>query len=73
MASRGVIANSDYANFGPGAVDDGNANSGNNFFNSDGDCNGNANGVRPVASINWGYATNSCIRDNIETNTVLSL
>ena len=80
LASRGVYANpdDDYANFGPGIVnDDGGmtiAGIGNNTFNSNGDENDNSDNasVRPVASIHCGYATNGCIRDNIETNYVLS-
>ena len=76
LSSRGVYANSDNANFGPGAVDieDGlsNAESDNNMFNSNSDGNVNENengfGVRPVASINCGYVSKACIRDNIETN-----
>lgn len=80
LASRGVYANSDndYANFGPGIVnsEDGMtmAGVGNNTFNSNGNENDNtvgSAGVRPVASINCGYAINDCIRDNIETNYVL--
>ena len=69
LASPGVNANSDNANFGPGAVNNGIANSGNNnLFNSDGNWNANGYAVRPVDSINCGYAINDCIRDNIETN-----
>lgn len=67
--------NSDYANFGPGMVndDDGSVNAGtNNMFNSNGNENENCAGVRPVASINCGYVSITCIRDNIETNYVLS-
>ena len=47
---------------------------GNNNFNSNGNENDNSGNaaVRPVASINCGYVTNGCIRDNIETNYVLS-
>ena len=69
LASRGVYANSDYANFGPGAVNEGNVNSYNDEFNSDGDSNENSFGVRPLASINCGYAVIYCIRDNIETDS----
>lgn len=76
LASRGVNANSSNANFGPGNVnsEDGvtNANSDNNMFNSDGDENENIGAVRPVDSINCGYTINGCMRDNIETNYVLS-
>lgn len=43
----------------------------NNMFNSNGDANENNAAVRPVDSINCGYAINNCIRDNIETNNVL--
>ena len=75
LSSRGVNANSDNANFGPCTVntDGGVANTGTyNMFNanSDGNVNENDNAfaVRSVASINCGYATNGCIRDNIETN-----
>ena len=72
LASPGANVNSSNANFGPGAVDDGNVNSGNNnCFNSNGNWNANRMAVRPVASINCGYAINDCIRDNIETNYVL--
>ena len=55
LASRGVYANTDYANFGPGNVNNGNANSYNNLFNSNGNENNNNAGLRPVASINCGY------------------
>lgn len=69
LASPGVNANSDNANFGPGAVNDGNANSGNNnLFNSNGNWNANGYAVRPVDSIHCGYTITCCIRDNIETN-----
>lgn len=72
LASRGVNANSDNANFGPGNVntEDGvtNAEIGNNLFNSNGNENNNGFAVRPVASINCGYAITDCMRDNIETN-----
>ena len=72
LASPGVNDDSSNTNFGPGAVNDGNVNSGNNnLFNSDGNWNANGMAVRPVASINCGYAINDCIRDNIETNYVL--
>ena len=71
LASPGVNINSDNANFEPGAVNNGNANSGNDMFNSDGNWNANEFAVRPVASINCGYTINDCIRDNIETNYVL--
>lgn len=72
LASRAVNANSSNANFGPGDVnsEDGNTNAeiGNNLFNSTGDENDNGLAVRPVASINCGYAITDCMRDNIETN-----
>lgn len=72
LSSPGVNANSDNANFGPGAVNIdgglGNVNCGNNTFNSNGNDNDNGFGVRPVASINCGYVSKACIRDNIETN-----
>lgn len=77
VASRGAYANSDddYANFGPGVVNDEdgitNAGVGNNTFNSNGNENDNGFAVRPVASIHCGYAISDCIRDNIETNHVL--
>ena len=71
LASRGVNANSSNANFGPGAVDNGNANSYNDLFNSDGNENDNSAGVRPVASINCGYIVINYVRDNIETNNIL--
>ena len=50
-----------------------NANNSNNLNNINNDGNNNKNnnncfGVRPVASINCGYAIINCIRDNIETN-----
>lgn len=55
-------ANSDssdgYAYFGPGIVNEGNANSYNELFNSTGDENYNAMGARPVASINCGCNRN---------------
>ena len=74
LASPGVNINgSSNCNFGPGAVNSGNAETGNDLFNSDGNSNENWLAVRPVASINCGYATNGCIRDNIETNYVLQL
>ena len=60
--------NSSNANFGPGAVNEGNAGTGYNLFNSNGNENDNGLGVRPVASINCGYITNGYVRDNIETN-----
>lgn len=44
----------------------------NNLFNSNGNENNDALGVRPVDSINCGYASITCMRDNIETNYVLS-
>lgn len=42
------------------------------MFNSDGNENDNCAAVRPVASVNCGYVINDYIRDNIETNSVLS-
>ena len=75
LASRGVNANSNNANFGPGMVneDGGMTNAGtNNMFNSDGNENDDNAAVRPVDSINCGYAIIDCMRDNIETNYVLS-
>lgn len=66
--------NSDNAEFGPGAAEpdsgDGIVYSYNNDnnFNSNGDENGNALAVRPVASVNCGYIINGYIRDNIETD-----
>lgn len=69
LASPGVYANPDnYANFGPGAVNGGNVNRGNNMFNSNGNWYANGMAVRPVASINCGYIIINYIRDNIETN-----
>ena len=59
LASLGVNANDDNANFGPGMAgsEDGVAMTGtNNMFNSNGDENEDAAAVRPVASINCGYA-----------------
>ena len=44
-------------NFGPGAVNAGNAETGNELFNSDGNSNENWHGVRPVDSINCGYTS----------------
>lgn len=71
LASRAVDVNSNNANFNVRNVDNGNVDA-NNLFNSNGNSNTNNYGVRPVASIHCGYATNGCIRDNIETNYVLS-
>lgn len=68
LASRGVYANDNYANFGPGNVDNGNANSNNELFNSNGNTNDNELSARALASINCGYAVIYCIRDNIETD-----
>ena len=72
LSSRGVAANPDNANFGPGAVNTeggmSNANSYSNTFNSNGNENDNGLGVRPTASINCGYVSIACMRDNIETN-----
>ena len=78
LAARGAYPNPDnsYANFAPFAVNENegmvNAGYGNNTFNSNGNENDDYYAVRPVASIHCGYATNGCIRDNIETNYVLS-
>ena len=68
LASSGVNANSSNANFGPGDVNNGNVNSDNDLFNSNGNWNANGFAVRPVDSIHCGYAIINCIRDNIETN-----
>lgn len=67
VASRYVNTNSDNANFG---LRNANTNmNGNNMFNSNNNENDNNNNrLRPVDSINCGYAINNCIRDNIETN-----
>ena len=51
LASRGVSADSDYANFGPGCVNNGNAGSCRGLFRSDGSGNGNYAGLRPVVSL----------------------
>ena len=52
LASPGVYANPDnYANFGPGAVNGGNVNRGNNMFNSNGNWYANGMAVRPVVSL----------------------
>ena len=59
---------SDYCNFGPGAVNEGNAGTGNDLFNSNGNSNAKWLAVRPVDSINCGYIVIDYIRDNIETN-----
>lgn len=67
LASPGVNANSNNANFGPGNVND-NAETGNNYFNSNGNWNANRYGVRHVASIHCAYTTNCYVIDNIETN-----
>lgn len=69
LASRYANCNSTNANFGLRNVNNSNLN-GNNMFNSNGTTNSNNNRVRPVDSINCGYAINDCIRDNIETNYV---
>ena len=54
-------------------TDDGITNAGtNNLFNSNDNSNDDYAAVHPVASIHCGYAINDCIRDNIETNYVLS-
>lgn len=69
LASSGVNVNgSDNCNFGPGAVNEGNAGTGNELFNSDGNSNAKWLAVRPVASINCGYIVIDYIRDNVETN-----
>lgn len=68
MASRGVNANSSNVNFGPGAVNEGNVNSYNELFNSDGNENDDTVPVRPVASINCGCIERFYARDNIETD-----
>ncbi len=59
---------SNYCNFGPGAVNGGNAGTGNDLFNSNGNSNAKWMAVRPVDSINCGYIVIDYIRDNIETN-----
>ena len=48
LASPAVNAGSDYANFGPGFVDNGRVNAGNGLFGSDGDWIAISCGVRPV-------------------------
>ena len=68
LASRCVNTNSDNCNFNVGVYEGTAGPEGNNLFNSDGNENLNSYAVRPVASINCGYASNTCIRDNIETN-----
>lgn len=68
LASPGVNMNDSYCNFSPGAVNEGNAGTGNDLFNSDGNSNEEWLGVRPVASINCVYIVIDYIRDNIETN-----
>ena len=71
LASRDVSADSSYAIFGPGLVftDSGITSAGTvNLFGSDGSGRDNFAAVRPVDSINCGYAINGCMRDNIETN-----
>ena len=69
LASSGVNMNgSDYCNFGPGAVNEGNAGTGNDLFNSNGNSNAKWLAVRPVDSINCGYIVIDYVRDNIETN-----
>lgn len=66
VASRYVNCNSDNANFG---LRNANNNiNGNNMFNSNNNNNNDNNRLRPVDSINCGYAITDCIRDNIETN-----
>lgn len=67
LASRYANCNTSNANFGLRNVNSANLNS-NNLFNSNGTANNNNNFVRPVASVNCGYAIINCIRDNIETN-----
>ena len=69
LASSGANTNSSNANFGPGEVNEGNANSdGNNLFNSNGNWNANGLAVRPVDSINCGCIIKDYARDNIETD-----
>ena len=68
LASPGVNVDSSNANFGPGNVNNGNAGTGYNTFNSNGNVNDNWFSVRPVASINCGYIVINYIRYNIETN-----
>ena len=74
LASVGVNANSDNANFGPANVNenDGVVNAGtNNMFNSNnGNENDNSYAVRPIDSINCGCIIKDYARDNIETNYV---
>lgn len=70
LASRCVNANSNNANFNVRNVNGGNVNA-NNLYNSNDNTNSNSYRVRPVASINCGYAIIDCIRDNIETDYVL--
>lgn len=67
LASRGVYANSDYANFGPGAVNEGNANSidDNNLFNSNGNSNNNELPLRCVASVNCGCNSHVAVQEII--------
>lgn len=68
-------ANSDNANFNVREVNsnDGDTNvNGNWLFNSDGNENNDGLAVRPVDSIHCGYIIMGYIRDNIETNYVLS-
>ena len=69
LASSGVNMNgSNYCNFGPGAVNGGNADTGNDLFNSNGNSNAKWMAVRHIDSINCGYIVIDYIRDNIETN-----
>ena len=68
--SRAVNVNSNYTNFNVRNVNNGNVDT-NNLFNSNGNENDNYYGVRPVDSINCGYAIINCMRDNIETNYIL--
>ena len=49
-------------------MNDGNAGTGYEMFNSDGNSNEKWLAVRPVDSINCGYIVINNIRDNIETN-----
>ncbi len=65
LASRGVNANSNYANFGPGNVNNGNANSYNDLFNSNGNANNNEFGLRPLASINCGCYSHVAMQEII--------
>ena len=52
LASSGVNANSSYAGFGPGGVDDGDVYSGDDLFDSGGDWFADGLAVRPVVYLN---------------------